>query len=185
MCATTSLKIWTTLLRRSGINLWILASSSNPLLLFFFVQLGPTNVVGVLLPPVLELAKDPKWRVRQNIISKSALLAKHLGVKAFEKKLQSVIIAALSDHVYSIREQCCEQVTSAVHAYFVCFVCFYALLLQVGEIVKLFGGKWATEKLFPSAFSIYDKTTNYLNRMTCLLLVQVCWFALFAVSVLL
>jgi serine/threonine-protein phosphatase 2A regulatory subunit A len=29
-------------------------------------------------------------------------------------------------------------------------------------------------QLFPAAFSIYDKTTNYLHRMTCLLVIQQC-----------
>jgi len=129
----------------------------------------------MLLPPVLELAKDPKWRVRQNIIGKSALLARHLGVKVFEKKFQSVIISALSDHVYSIREKCCEQVLAQAHTRSPLLT--IAFFSQVGEIVSQFGGKWATEKLFPSAFAIYDKTTNYLNRMTCLLMVQVSVFS--------
>ena len=44
---------------------------------------------------------------------------------------------------------------------------------QIGLLVKEFGGAWATEKLFPSAFTIYDKSANYLHRMACLQIVHV------------
>jgi len=110
-------------------------------------------LINSVLPNVLELAKDPKWRVRKTVVDKMALLAKSLGVKTFEKKLQPVVIAALSDHVYAIRERACT---------------------QIGLIVGEFGGKWAAEKFLPSCFTIYDKTTNYLHRMTCLLVIQNC-----------
>ena len=40
--------------------------------------------------------------------------------------------------------------------------------------MALFGDKWAAETFFPSAFAIYDKTTNYLHRMTCLMLINRC-----------
>lgn len=114
---------------------------------------GPAGLQNSVLPALLELCKDSKWRVRLAVVGKCAMLAKHLGVKVFEKKLQPVIVTALSDHVYSIREKCCQ---------------------QIGEIVALFGKKWAAEKFFPVTFAIYDKTTNYLHRMTCLLVVQAC-----------
>lgn len=114
---------------------------------------GPTGLQTSLLPAMLDLSKDPKWRVRMAVISKASLLAKHLGVKSFEKKLQSIMINSLSDHVYAIRERSCA---------------------QIGEIVAEYGGKWAGERFFPSAFTIYDKTTNYLHRMTCLLVISAC-----------
>jgi len=114
---------------------------------------GSAGLQTTLLPALLELAKDPKWRVRMAVISKSSLLAKHLGVKAFEKKLQSVMVNSLSDHVYAIRERSCA---------------------QIGEIVAQYGAKWAAERFFPAAFAIYDKTTNYLHRMTCLLVISCC-----------
>jgi len=104
-----------------------------------------------IVPLLLELSKDAKWRVRAAVVDKSAILAKHLGVKKFEKQLQPIIIGSLSDHVYAIREKAC---------------------IQVGAIVGTFGGKWAGEKLFPAVFSLYDKNANYLHRMTCLLLIQ-------------
>jgi hypothetical protein len=39
--------------------------------------------------------------------------------------------------------------------------------------VDEFGGRWAAEKFFTPAFAIYDKTTNYLHRMTCLQIIMV------------
>lgn len=115
--------------------------------------IGSAGIVASVLPTLLELAKDPKWRVRMGVVEKSALLAQVLGVKTFEKKMLPVLVGALSDHVFAIREIACA---------------------QIGLIVKEFGGKWASEKMFPAAFQIYDKTTNYLHRMTCLLVIQQC-----------
>lgn len=115
--------------------------------------IGSQGLATSLLPALLELAKDPKWRVRMAVISKASLLARHLGVKTFEKKLQIVMVNSLSDHVYAIREKSCA---------------------QIGEIVAEYGGKWAAERFFPAAFAIYDKTTNYLHRMTCLLVISAC-----------
>jgi len=112
--------------------------------------LDPAALLSIL-PLLLELSKDAKWRVRAAVVDKSSVLAKHLGVKKFEKQMQAIIIGSLSDHVYAIREKAC---------------------IQVGAIVGHFGGKWASEKLFPAVFSLYDKNANYLHRMTCLLLVQ-------------
>merc|ERR1712141_509410 len=63
---------------------------------------------------------------------------------------QNLVTGSLTDHVYAIREECSE---------------------QTGHIVKQYGGKWAAEKFFPTAFAIYDKTANYLHRMTCLSLI--------------
>jgi len=116
-------------------------------------SIGSAGLISSVLPSLLELSKDPKFRVRMGVIEKMALLSRIMGVKLFEKKLQSVIIAALSDHVFAIRDVACQ---------------------QIGLIVAEFGGKWAMDKLFPAAFSIYDKTTNYLHRMTCLLVIQQC-----------
>jgi len=114
---------------------------------------NPNSLVNFILPNLLELAKDQKWRVRKTVVDKMSLLAKTLGMKTFEKKLHPVLIASLSDHVYAIRERACT---------------------QIGLIVGEFGGKWAAEKLLPSCFVIYDRNTNYLHRMTCLLVIQNC-----------
>lgn len=112
---------------------------------------GGNVLVNAILPFVLELAKDGKWRVRKSVMEKMSFLATALGRQLFEKKLMSVVIGALSDHVFAIRERAC---------------------VQIGLIVSEFGHKWATEKFLPQAFQLYDKNTNYLHRMTCLLVVQ-------------
>jgi len=109
------------------------------------------SALSSVFPLLVELSKDAKWRVRAAVIDKSSILAKHMGQKKFERQLQAILLAALSDHVFAIRERACA---------------------QIGLVVKTFGGKWAAEKLFPAAFVIYDKNANYLYRMTCLLVAQ-------------
>jgi len=116
-------------------------------------QAGGGVVIQAIIASLMELSKDPKWRVRQAVVDKSTLLAKCVTVKNFDRKLQGIVIAALSDHVYSIRERAC---------------------IQIGEIVKEYGAKWAAEKFFKEAFKIYDKNTNYLHRMTCLAVISAC-----------
>jgi hypothetical protein len=111
------------------------------------------TVFSHVLPYVLNLTKDPKWRVRVSVIEHASMLAAYMGAKTFEKKLLTLIIVSLSDHVYRIREVACE---------------------QVGKIITLFGGDWVSEKLLPSAFTIYDKSANYFHRMTCLQLIMAC-----------
>jgi len=116
-------------------------------------QPGGGAIITAIINALMELSKDPKWRVRQSVVDKSTLLAKCVGVKNFDKKLQGIVIAALSDHVFSIREHAC---------------------VQIGEIVKEYGCKWAAERFFRDAFKIYDKNTNYLHRMTCLAVMSAC-----------
>ena len=117
--------------------------------------LGHANLTALVLPLVIDLSKDSKWRVRYNVIDQAALLARYLGQVQFTKKLLPVLLGALSDHVYAIRQLSCR---------------------QLGVICKMreFGGRWAVERMFSGALTLYDKTTNYLHRMTCLLLIEEC-----------
>lgn len=108
-----------------------------------------SGILGSMVPQLFELAKDPKWRVRMAVVKNTALVAKSLGQRVFERKFQNLVMVSLSDHVSSIREAACE---------------------QSSKIVSLFGTSWARSSFFPSAFTIYDTQTNYLHRMTCLLL---------------
>ncbi|OPJ76062.1 hypothetical protein AV530_002806 [Patagioenas fasciata monilis] len=68
------------------------------------------EVIGIrqlsqsLLPAIVELAEDAKWRVRLAIIEYMPLLAGQLGVEFFDEKLNSLCMAWLVDHVYAIRE---------------------------------------------------------------------------------
>jgi len=112
--------------------------------------IGSNSLVNGLLSSLVELSKDETWRVRYAIVSKWSLLSEELKVDIFEKKLQQLVIASLSDAVFVIREECC---------------------LQIGKIVKIFGGEWASKELFPSAFMLYDRDQNYHHRLTCLSLI--------------
>lgn len=58
-----------------------------------FLQLSET-----LLPAIVELAEDPKWRVRLAIIEYMPLLASQLGVQFFDDKLNSLCMTWLIDH---------------------------------------------------------------------------------------
>merc|ERR1711884_831215 len=68
------------------------------------------EVIGIqqlsqsLLPAIVELAEDTKWRVRLAIIEYMPLLAGQLGVEFFDEKLSALCMTWLIDHVYAIRE---------------------------------------------------------------------------------
>ena len=68
------------------------------------------EVIGIqqlsqsLLPAIVELAEDTKWRVRLAIIEYMPLLAGQLGVDFFDEKLNSLCMTWLIDHVFAIRE---------------------------------------------------------------------------------
>ena len=62
------------------------------------------EVIGIqqlsqsLLPAIVELAEDNKWRVRLAIIEYMPLLAGQLGKAFFDEKLNSLCMAWLVDH---------------------------------------------------------------------------------------
>lgn len=66
------------------------------------------EVIGIrqlsqsLLPAIVELAEDAKWRVRLAIIEYMPLLAGQLGVEFFDEKLNSLCMAWLVDHGESL-----------------------------------------------------------------------------------
>lgn len=111
---------------------------------------GPQGLTSALLPLFLDLAKDTKWRIRMAVVGKLGFLARILGVKVFEKRVHAILLLALSDHVHSIRQRTCE---------------------QLGSVTQHLGIKWVVERLLPPALALYDKTQNYLHRMTSLLFV--------------
>ena len=51
-----------------------------------------------LLPAIVELAEDTKWRVRLAIIEYMPLLAEQLGVVVFEEKLNQLCMQWLIDN---------------------------------------------------------------------------------------
>ena len=67
-------------------------------------MIGIQQLSQSLLPAIVELAEDSKWRVRLAIIEYMPLLAGQLGMEFFDDKLNSLCMTWLIDHVYAIRE---------------------------------------------------------------------------------
>ncbi|CAL7944388.1 unnamed protein product [Xylocopa violacea] len=115
------------------------------------------EVIGIqqlsqsLLPAIVELAEDSKWRVRYAIIEYMPLLAGQLGVEFFDEKLNSLCMTWLVDHVYAIRE---------------------AATLNLKKLVEKFGPEWAQNTVIPKVLAM-SRDQNYLHRMTCLFSINV------------
>jgi serine/threonine-protein phosphatase 2A regulatory subunit A len=60
---------------------------------------GVDQLLQALLPAIVELGVDPKWRVRLAIIEHMPLLAGQLGPKYFEEKLADLCMDWLGDQV--------------------------------------------------------------------------------------
>uniref|UniRef100_A0A7N8X0C9 Protein phosphatase 2, regulatory subunit A, beta b n=1 Tax=Mastacembelus armatus TaxID=205130 RepID=A0A7N8X0C9_9TELE len=110
------------------------------------------EVIGIrqlsqsLLPAIVELAEDAKWRVRLAIIEYMPLLAGQLGVEFFDEKLNALCMAWLIDHVYAIRE---------------------AATCNLMKLVEKFGAEWAQNTIVPKVLGMANDP-NYLHRMTTL-----------------
>ncbi|KAK7806203.1 hypothetical protein U0070_008866 [Myodes glareolus] len=116
------------------------------------------EVIGIrqlsqsLLPAIVELAEDAKWRVRLAITEYMPLLAGQLGVEFFDEKLNSLCIAWLVDHVYAI----CEAATS-----------------NLKKLVEKFGKEWAHATIIPKVLAPRSGDPNYLHCMTTLFCINV------------
>ncbi len=134
-----------------------------------------SKVIGVrqlsqsLLPAIVELASDAKWRVRLGIIEYMPLLAGQLvsyyislfshleefyfqGSEFFDEKLSSLCMSWLTDHVFAIRE---------------------AATNNLKKLVEKFGRDWAQNTVIPKVIQL-ARDQNYLYRMTCLFAINVC-----------
>lgn len=102
-----------------------------------------------LLPAIVDLAEDKNWRVRLAIIERIALLAMQLGKQFFEDngKLGELCIIWLGDCVFSIRG---------------------AAITNLKKLTEIFGVDWAKRHIVPQVLDMYDKSSNYLLRMTAL-----------------
>uniref|UniRef100_A0A665UMQ9 Serine/threonine-protein phosphatase 2A 65 kDa regulatory subunit A beta isoform n=1 Tax=Echeneis naucrates TaxID=173247 RepID=A0A665UMQ9_ECHNA len=115
------------------------------------------EVIGIrqlsqsLLPAIVELAEDAKWRVRLAIIEYMPLLAGQLGVEFFDEKLNTLCMAWLIDHVYAIRE---------------------AATCNLMKLVEKFGAEWAQNTIVPKVLGMANDP-NYLHRMTTLFCINV------------
>lgn len=115
------------------------------------------EVIGIqqlsqsLLPAIVELAEDSKWRVRFAIIEYMPLLAGQLGQEFFDEKLNALCMTWLMDHVFAIRE---------------------AATLNLRKLVDQFGAEWAENTIIPKVLAM-SRDQNYLHRMTCLFCINV------------
>ncbi|XP_072125759.1 serine/threonine-protein phosphatase 2A 65 kDa regulatory subunit A beta isoform-like [Mobula birostris] len=104
-----------------------------------------------LMPAIVELAEDAKWRVRLAIIEYMPLLAGLLGVEFFDEKLNSLCMTWLVDHVYAIREAATNNLT---------------------KLVEKFGKDWAESTIVPKVLAMASDP-NYHHRMTTLFCINV------------
>ena len=114
-------------------------------------------VIGVellsqsLLPAIVDLAEDSKWRVRHAIIEHIPRIAQQLGCTFFNEKLNNLCMTWLGDDVYSIRR---------------------AAANNLCKLAAQFGEEWTKEQIIPRIERMHTHT-NYLQRMTALYGIQV------------
>ncbi|KAM3171941.1 hypothetical protein ACTXT7_015574, partial [Hymenolepis weldensis] len=90
--------------------------------------MGITQLSQSLLPAIMELAEDAKWRVRLAIIEYMPLLASQLGIQCFNEQLTNLSLNWLVDHVYAVRE---------------------AAVANLRNLMDKFGIEWATTQIVP------------------------------------
>lgn len=90
--------------------------------------MGITQLSQSLLPAIVELAEDTKWRVRLAIIEYMPLLASQLGVQCFNEQLTSLSLNWLVDNVYAVRE---------------------AAVSNLRNLMDKFGIEWANTQVVP------------------------------------
>ena len=81
-----------------------------------------------LLPAIVELARDTKWRVRLAIIEYMPLLASQLGLQCFDEQLTALSLNWLIDDVYAVRE---------------------AAVTNLRKLMDQFGVDWAGSQVVP------------------------------------
>ncbi len=70
----------------------------------------PKVIERRILPMLLELSKDVKWRVRKEVVGLSNMISRVLGKEMFEQKIRALLIGGLSDNANAIREEAAGQV---------------------------------------------------------------------------
>jgi serine/threonine-protein phosphatase 2A regulatory subunit A len=113
--------------------------------------IGITQLSQSLLPAIVELAEDTKWRVRLAINEYMPLLAEQLGVSFFDERLNALCQTWLTDHVFAVRE---------------------AATNNLKRLVAIFGSHWARASVVPKVLQL-SHDQNYLHRMTCLFCINV------------
>jgi len=111
--------------------------------------LGATGVVTHVLPIMLSLSKDQRWRVRRAVVANLGTMARILGVKGkvYENRLIPLVRVALSEHVHAVRNRACVELR--------------VMTYELGIALIM-------EKLFPITSELFDTKINYLYRLTAL-----------------
>jgi len=111
----------------------------------------PAIIERRVLPMVLELWRDVKWRVRKEVVGLCHLLAKVLGRDVFEEKILATLLASLSDNANAIREEAA---------------------LQVSALTQLWGVDWLVARALSQILAQFPTCTNYLHRISVLSVVM-------------
>ena len=107
------------------------------------------NVIGVellsqsLLPAIIELSTDTKWRVRFAIIELMPMLINQLGLEFFNDQLCELTLNWLCDRVYTIRRAASENLSA---------------------LTEKFGEEWTIKHVVPKLTAL-QKQPNYLHRI--------------------
>lgn len=138
-------------------------------------MIGIQQLSQSLLPAIVELAEDSKWRVRLAIIQYMPLLAGQLGVDFFDEKLNTLCMTWLMDQ----GEYCCLYAGSVTRSmiYYLCnkntvYAIREAATQNLKRLVEKFGHEWARETVIPKVLQM-SRDQNYLHRMTCLFSINV------------
>ncbi|KAL0973031.1 hypothetical protein UPYG_G00197960 [Umbra pygmaea] len=127
------------------------------------------EVIGIrqlsqsLLPAIVELAEDAKWRVRLAIIEYMPLLAGQLGVEFFDEKLNTLCKAWLIDHGKNNLTDRGRRVRRSDPVYAI----RKAATCNLMKLVEKFGAEWAQNTIVPKVLGMANNP-NYLHRMTTL-----------------
>eukprot|EP00755_Sulcionema_specki_P015661 Sspe_Gene.60019::Locus_33023_Transcript_1_1_Confidence_1.000_Length_1848::g.60019::m.60019/K03456/PPP2R1; serine/threonine-protein phosphatase 2A regulatory subunit A len=109
-------------------------------------DMGFQEVKSHLLPAVVQLAVDAKWRVREAVIKLIPALAKQMGVDAFEQDMSKLLVGWLTDQVCEVR---------LLVARVLCDLC------------SAFGEEWVRGRLIPKLNQLVNKD-NYMHRVALL-----------------
>jgi serine/threonine-protein phosphatase 2A regulatory subunit A len=123
----------------SGVRLALLANLKA-------LNAGMDTLAQAVLPAVVELAEDTKWRVRQAVIEEVPRLAQDLGVTFFTQKFTGLCLTWLQDDVSAIRLAATEN-------------------LRI--LAMLFGVQWTVENLISELHAMHEHP-SYLRRLTAL-----------------
>lgn len=105
------------------------------------------SIKNKLLPALVELEKNPKWRIREGIINGIPSMCKGLDPSYFDESLLEIYSSAMVDPIYAVR-------TSAANS--------------MKELCEVFGDEWATSRFIPRLTGVWDKAGSYIEKITML-----------------